>query len=90
MVRAEYESTSALHFAAPNNVPLPQAYGSYASDPNRFFYLQQFCDMNDDLPDIDEFVSVLAKVHEKESPTGKFGFHITSRCPYLELSKHRK
>jgi protein-ribulosamine 3-kinase len=84
MVEAEYESTAALYAAAPNNVPKPWAYGSFASDPTRFFYLQSFCDMNDELPDVDEFVAVMAKVHQKESPTEKFGFHITSEqflCP---------
>lgn len=78
MVRAEYESTTALYALAPNNVPQPWAYGPFASDPGRFFYLQSFCDMNDELPDINKFVSVLAKFHQQESPTGKFGFHVTS------------
>ena len=80
MVRAEYESTAALHETAPQNVPRPLAYGSFASDPERFFYIQAFCDMNDELPDVDEFVAILAKIHQKKSPTGKFGFHITSAC----------
>ncbi|KAI4606727.1 hypothetical protein J4E80_010039 [Alternaria sp. BMP 0032] len=78
MVRAEYESTAALHETAPQNVPRPLAYGSFASDPERFFYIQAFCDMNDELPDVDEFVAILAKIHQKKSPTGKFGFHITT------------
>lgn len=78
MVRAEYESTTALYALAPNNVPQPWAYGPFASDPGRFFYLQSFCDMNDELPDINKFVSVLAKFHQQESPTGKFGFHVTT------------
>jgi protein-ribulosamine 3-kinase len=78
MVKAEYESTAALYAMAPDNVPEPYAYGSFASDPKRFFYIQAFCDMNDELPDVDEYVSILARIHQKESPTGKFGFHITS------------
>jgi fructosamine-3-kinase len=82
MVKAEYESTAALYAVAPNNVPEPWAYGCFAEDPNRFFYLQSFCDMRD-TPSHDEdfvgkFVALLAQIHGKESPTGKFGFHITS------------
>ncbi|KAI4701062.1 hypothetical protein J4E89_010758 [Alternaria sp. Ai002NY15] len=88
MVKAEYESTAALYAVVPNHVPRPYAYGCFASNSQRFFYLQSFCDMEDApvyaekvltasiKPFVEEFVGVLAKVHSNESPTGKFGFHI--------------
>ncbi|KAF2747653.1 hypothetical protein M011DRAFT_50157 [Sporormia fimetaria CBS 119925] len=76
MVRGEYESTAALHSIAPHNVPRPWGYGAFASDSTRFFYIQSFCDMHDDLPNTEAFVTLLAKVHAQESPNGKFGFHI--------------
>lgn len=78
MVKAEYESTVALYAMAPNNVPQPWAYESFASNPRRFFYLRSFCDMNDELPNVDEFVSVLANFYQRESLTKKFGFPKTS------------
>jgi len=91
MVKAEYESTAALYAAVPNHVPRPYASGCFASDSQRFFYLQSFCDMEDApvyadkataasiKPFVEEFIGVLAEVHSNESPTGKFGFHIDSR-----------
>jgi protein-ribulosamine 3-kinase len=90
MVKAEYESTTALCAAVPNNVPQPYAHGCFASDARRYFYLQSFCDMGDAPVSadafmatsvdwfIEEFIGILAEVHSKESPTGKFGFHMTS------------
>jgi aminoglycoside phosphotransferase (APT) family kinase protein len=90
MVKAEYESTTALCAAVPNNVPQPYAHGCFASDARRYFYLQSFCDMGDvpvsaDAfmitsvdPFVEEFIGILAEVHSKESPTGKFGFHMNS------------
>ncbi|KAF2759864.1 hypothetical protein EJ05DRAFT_484762 [Pseudovirgaria hyperparasitica] len=78
MVKAEYESTAALYAISPQNVPEPIGYGSFASDAQRFFYVQVFCDMNEDLPEVDNFVTVLSKFHAKQSPDGQFGFHITT------------
>jgi aminoglycoside phosphotransferase (APT) family kinase protein len=90
MVQAEYESTTALYAAVPDNVPRPHAYGCFAADPRRFWYLQSFCDMDDAPVDAghprgasndsfaDKFIGVLAQLHRKESPAGKFGFHVTS------------
>jgi hypothetical protein len=78
MVKAEYESTKALHALTPDNIPRPWGYGSFAADPERFFYVQSFREMNEELPDVDKFVAVLAKIHQKESPNGMFGFHETS------------
>jgi protein-ribulosamine 3-kinase len=85
MVQAEYDPTAALYAVALNNVPKPLAYGSFATDPARLFYVQFFCNMQN-APShvetfIDKLVALLAKIHLKESPTGKFGFHITSTHP---------
>jgi hypothetical protein len=78
MVEVEYASATALYARAPDNIPEPCAYGCFASDSQRVFYIQAFRDMKDELPDVDTFVSVLAKLHQKELPTRKFGFHMTS------------
>jgi len=91
MFSALINETMSLYAAVPNHVPRPYAYGCFASDPQRFFYLQSFCDMEDApvyaervltasiKPFVEEFIGVLAGVHSIESPTGKFGFHIDSR-----------
>jgi protein-ribulosamine 3-kinase len=82
MIEAELESTATLYTMALDNVPRPLAYGLFAADSKRFFYLQSFCHMTD-APSQDEIfisklVALLAEIHRKDSPTGKFGFHITS------------
>jgi hypothetical protein len=78
MVEAEFASTTALYARAPDNVPEPCAYGCFASDPQRLFYIQTFRDVKDELPDVDAFLSVLVKLHQEELPTREFGFHMTS------------
>ena len=44
-----------------------------------YFYLAEFHDMVEELPDVDQFVRIIAEYHEKsmgKSPNGKFGFHV--------------
>ena len=69
----------ALHAVIPANIPQPLAWGTYADDPKKHFYLAEFCDMKDELPNVSNFVSIIAQLHENSgSPTGKFGFHVTT------------
>lgn len=76
MGRGEYEATAALYAMVPRNVPEPIAHGDFFSDPSKHFFLAEFRDMSDELPATDEFVSILAKIHQQQSPTGKFGFPV--------------
>lgn len=49
--------------------------------PDSHFYLCEFHDMTDDIPDIQRFCAVLAKIHLDsmgQSPNGKYGFHATT------------
>ncbi len=75
----EYESMSAMHYVTPEFVPKPIAWGTYTSIPDTHFFLCEFRDMTDDMPDPPSFAALLSKLHqESESPTGKFGFHVTN------------
>ncbi|KAK4185209.1 hypothetical protein QBC35DRAFT_538048 [Podospora australis] len=80
MVEAEFESMKAIHAVAPDFVPEPVAYGSYHSMPDTHFFLCEFRDVIEgQLPDPGEFTAKLASLHQESlSPTGKFGFHITT------------
>ena len=75
--RGEFASMTALHAANPELTPQPIAVGTYDSDPSLHFFLCEFVDMTDDLPDLHNFPEALAKLHRNGvSPTGQFGFGV--------------
>ncbi|KAB5525545.1 Fructosamine kinase-domain-containing protein [Coniochaeta sp. 2T2.1] len=78
IARGEYESQKALQEYLPNNVSIPAAYGTF-KDGKTSFFLTPFRDLSLDVPSPPEFAEVVAKLHTTSvSPTGKFGFHITT------------
>lgn len=79
MVMAEFESMTAIYNVVPEFVPKPVAWGTYRNDPNTHFFLCEFHEMIEDMPDPHRFGSLLSTLHTKsKSPTGKFGFHVTT------------
>lgn len=77
MMHSEYECTQAIHTLMPDFVPKPIAWGTYASIPDTHFYLCEFREMFDDMPDPHKFTAHLAALHQNsKSPEGKFGFHM--------------
>lgn len=82
MLLGEFESGKLLYGLAPDACPMPIGYGTYKSDKDSHFYLCAFHDMNDELPDVEEFCAKLAQMHKDSiamgSPDGKYGFHVTT------------
>ncbi|CAM1506288.1 Fc.00g059290.m01.CDS01 [Cosmosporella sp. VM-42] len=79
MVESEYESMRAIHAICRDFTPKPIAWGSYSSVPDTHFFLCEFREMTDDMPDPQAFTAGLAALHKKSvSPNGKFGFHIST------------
>lgn len=79
MTKGEFHSMSAIYGVIPEFVPKPIACGTYETIPDTHFFLCEFREMTEDMPDPDEFASRLSKMHQKSvSPTGNFGFHITT------------
>ncbi|KAL2264514.1 hypothetical protein VTJ83DRAFT_7024 [Remersonia thermophila] len=79
MVHGEFESAMAIHKVLPEYTPKPIGWGSYKTIPDTYFYLCEFRQMTHDLPDPYRFTASLACLHENSrSPTGKFGFHVTT------------
>ncbi|SPQ26741.1 76921dad-3092-4693-abc8-17507038243d [Thermothielavioides terrestris] len=79
MVRSEFESMRAIYNIAPDFVPRPIAWGTYQSIPETHFFLSEFRDFVDEMPDPEDFARRLARLHQhSKSPNGKFGFHITT------------
>ncbi|KAL8643144.1 MAG: hypothetical protein Q9226_008426 [Calogaya cf. arnoldii] len=77
MVSGEYESMKALHSTSPDLTPEPIAWGSFAQADHVYFFLCEFIDMTDDLPDVETSMKMLADLHKKSSsPNGQYGFHV--------------
>lgn len=77
MVSGEYISMKTLHDTLPYFTPAPYATGSYAADPDVHFFLCEFVEMSDDLPDETALASSLAELHKTGiSPNGKYGFPV--------------
>jgi hypothetical protein len=70
IARGEFESTQALASIIHTNFPKAVGYGICAGDSNRAFYLAEFQRMKDELPAVSDLVSVVAKLHQKPSPSG--------------------
>ncbi|OAL33465.1 hypothetical protein AYO20_07321 [Fonsecaea nubica] len=81
MMLGTYESEKFLHTYLPANVPKPIAWGAYRNDPDMYYYLSEFREMVDEVPDPAQFVDVVVQLHREssgKSPDGKFGFHVVT------------
>jgi len=79
MVHGEFESMKAIHTLLPNFAPKAIAWGTYEAVPDTHFFLCEFRDMIDEMPDPNKFSARLAALHQNsQSPNGKFGFHLTT------------
>ncbi|KAK3392862.1 Fructosamine kinase-domain-containing protein [Podospora didyma] len=82
MFEGEFEGMVAIHEASSTGfAPKPIAWGEFRDLPGRYFFLEEFVEMADDgtLPDPEDLASKLAQMHKSSaSPTGKFGFHVTT------------
>lgn len=77
MVSGEFESMSSIYKTLPHLVPIPYAWGTYASNPNIHFYLCGFVEMAYGLPDVEDLSALLAELHKKGvNPKGKYGFPV--------------
>ncbi|KAL7919868.1 Fructosamine kinase domain-containing protein [Trichoderma austrokoningii] len=75
-MKGEFHAMSELYRWAPDLVPKPHSWGVYADEePLAGFFLSQYIDMNDAMPDPNQLCAKLARLHrESQSPTGQFGF----------------
>ena len=79
MMEGEYESMKVLHAVTPRFAPKPIAWGAFKSNPDQHFFVSDFHEMDDELPELKKFCASLAQMHrESASPNGKFGFHVTT------------
>lgn len=80
MCEGEYESLKAIYAVSPSFVPQPWGWGQYRNAPTpTFFMLTDFREVGKQPPDPIKLTACLADLHKNSvSPTGKFGFHITT------------
>ncbi|KIW95015.1 uncharacterized protein Z519_04995 [Cladophialophora bantiana CBS 173.52] len=79
MVHGEFESMKAIYSQLLDLVPKQIAWDTYQSNPDTQRFLCEYREMTDDMLDSEKFSAQLALLHKNsESPTGKFGFHITT------------
>ncbi|KAI0183666.1 Fructosamine kinase-domain-containing protein [Xylaria flabelliformis] len=88
LMEGEFNAMSELYKWDPELVPKPLTYGRYAiTEPEAYFFLSEYIDMKERMPDPDQLCAKLARLHkESQSPTGQYGFHITTcqgRAPQL-------
>ena len=79
MMSGEFVAMSAIYNAVPDLAPRPIAWGTYESIADVHFFLCDFHEMTDALPDMRTFPTKMAELHKSgNSPNGKFGFPVTT------------
>ncbi|KAI4643359.1 uncharacterized protein J4E79_011300 [Alternaria viburni] len=80
LIEGEFNAMSELYKWAPYLVPKPHSWGRYRDDePEAYFFVSQYIEMSDQMPDPDQLCEKLARLHrESTSPTGQYGFHVTT------------
>ncbi|KAL8697638.1 MAG: hypothetical protein Q9224_002210 [Gallowayella concinna] len=78
MMEGEFNSMSELYKLAPSFVPRPHAWGRFKrANPVTHYFLCDFMDMENEMPDPVTFCARLAEIHiNSQSPTGEFGFMV--------------
>lgn len=80
MCEGEYESLKAIHSVSPTIAPRVYAWGKFSKEtPPTYFMLAEFREVGEQPPDPIKFTARLAELHRNSvSPSGKFGFHVTT------------
>ncbi|KAL9116942.1 MAG: hypothetical protein Q9187_006527, partial [Circinaria calcarea] len=78
MMEGEFWAMTELYNTMSTLVPKPIAQGKFKREsPETYFFLCEFIDMSDQVPDPDRLCARVAELHRvSKSPTGKFGFHV--------------
>ncbi|KAI1410401.1 Fructosamine/Ketosamine-3-kinase [Hypoxylon sp. FL1857] len=85
-VLGEYMAMREIYNTLPDFAPQPRGYGKCANE-NAHFFLCDYLSISQGLPDPVQLGEKLAELHRKsKSPTGKFGFHVTTFDGKLPLN----
>jgi fructosamine-3-kinase len=89
MMKGAFEAEKALYQAIPHRVPKPVAWGTHAGDPDTHFYLCEFVEMLGGVPDPSDWATAVSELHLAsmgKSPTGQFGFHVTTHLANVPIN----
>ncbi|KAH9905951.1 hypothetical protein F4778DRAFT_769792 [Xylariomycetidae sp. FL2044] len=80
MAKGEFESQKALMQVIPDYVVTPVAWNVFDNDPGMAFYLTEFRYLREKMPRASQLLlPIVKRLHEESfSPTGKFGFPVTT------------
>ncbi|KAJ8127191.1 hypothetical protein O1611_g6447 [Lasiodiplodia mahajangana] len=79
MMSSEFYCMTKIYDVMPDLVPRPIAWGTYSKIPDVHFFLCDFRNMTDELPDIGSFPTKIGEMHHAGvSPNGRFGFDVTT------------
>lgn len=84
-----FEAEKALQSFIPDSVPRPLAWGTNTNDADTHFYLCDFVDMYDDIPSPSAWAERVSTLHLNSmgrSPTGQFGFHVTTHLAKVPIN----
>ncbi len=81
-MKGEFETAKGIYDTDNSFSPRPIIWSNYQSDPEIWFLLCTFHDLDDGMVEPARFCAKLANLHHSSnSPTGEFGFHCrTSRA----------
>lgn len=75
LITSEFRAMTAFNELMPDFAPKPLAYGHYASEPDAWFLLSEFRELVDEVPDVEDFPELLARLHLLGArPGGQFGW----------------
>lgn len=81
MAQGEHASMTALYSIAPDMVPKPLGWGTLEINPNSHFFISEYIELSEEVPEPSSFCPKLAQMHRKSvemSSNGMFGFEVTT------------
>lgn len=63
VMEGAFAAESALYSVVPRHVPKPLAWGTYNSNPDIHYYICDFVDMIDEVPNARKWGETIAKLH---------------------------
>src|SRR3954454_15230361 len=77
MVSSEFQAMSKLYEVIPEIVAKPVGWGTYESVLDTHFFVCEFHEMSENVPDVSDFPALVAELHKRGvSPDGKFGLDL--------------
>lgn len=79
MFHGKFESMKEIYTLLSDFAPKPIAWGTYSNIPDTHYFLCEYQEMVEKMPDPHKFAARLAELHQKSKSTnGKFGFHVAT------------